>query len=187
MAHGRGARDGSRCGAICCPTARASARSPARGLDERWANEVDLACGVHVTAQGLLMYLARGEVDALLELCARRLPRQMLIFDAVPTWCSFVATGGIGRKAAIGARVDVGRGSRRVGTPCAPPGRRPAHRAACPEGRRAALRRRAAGAGPAPRAAPPTPPLPVLVARLAAAPSPSWATASASAARDHVR
>jgi hypothetical protein len=50
MAHGRGARDGSRCGAICCPTARASARSPARGLDERWANEVDLACGVHVTA-----------------------------------------------------------------------------------------------------------------------------------------
>jgi len=55
-------------------------------LDRRWLDEVDPSRGVLVTAQGLLMYLARADVDALLTSCAQRLPAAHLVFDAIPRW-----------------------------------------------------------------------------------------------------
>jgi O-methyltransferase involved in polyketide biosynthesis len=54
-------------------------------LDERWLAEVDTAGPVLVTAQGLLMYLARDEVHRLLTTCATRIPAGGIVFDAVST------------------------------------------------------------------------------------------------------
>jgi O-methyltransferase involved in polyketide biosynthesis len=59
---------------------------PASALDARWAEEVDASNGVLVTAQGLLMYLQRDEVDTLVALCAGYFPDGALLFDAVPAW-----------------------------------------------------------------------------------------------------
>lgn len=59
---------------------------PASALDPRWAEEVDASNGVLITAQGLLMYLQREEVDTLVSLCAGYFPDGALLFDAVPTW-----------------------------------------------------------------------------------------------------
>ena len=39
-----------------------------------------------VTAQGLLMYLAPGEVRELITICADRFRPGALVFDAVPRW-----------------------------------------------------------------------------------------------------
>jgi len=52
-------------------------------LDERWLDEVDTAGPVLVTAQGLLMYLARDEVHRLLTVCATRVSAGGIVFDAV--------------------------------------------------------------------------------------------------------
>jgi O-methyltransferase involved in polyketide biosynthesis len=52
-------------------------------LDERWLDEVDTTAPVLVTAQGLLMYLARDEVHRLLATCAARIPAGGIVFDAV--------------------------------------------------------------------------------------------------------
>ena len=52
-------------------------------LDGRWLGEVDAANPVLVTAQGLLMYLARDEVHHLLTACAARIPAGGIVFDAV--------------------------------------------------------------------------------------------------------
>jgi len=52
-------------------------------LDERWLDEVDTAAPVLVTAQGLLMYLARDDVHRLLTMCAARIAAGGLVFDAV--------------------------------------------------------------------------------------------------------
>jgi O-methyltransferase involved in polyketide biosynthesis len=57
-------------------------------LDERWIDEVDLARGVLVTAQGLLMYLPPDDVRRLIATCAERLAGGALVFDAVPRWLS---------------------------------------------------------------------------------------------------
>jgi O-methyltransferase involved in polyketide biosynthesis len=57
-------------------------------LDERWIDEVDVARGVLVTAQGLLMYLPPDDVRRLIATCAERLPGGALVFDAVPRWLS---------------------------------------------------------------------------------------------------
>lgn len=54
-------------------------------LDERWLAEVDAAGPVLVTAQGLLMYLARDEVHRLLTICATGIPAGGIVFDAVST------------------------------------------------------------------------------------------------------
>jgi O-methyltransferase involved in polyketide biosynthesis len=51
--------------------------------DERWVDEVDTAAPVLVTAQGLLMYLARTEVHRLLATCAARIRAGGIVFDAV--------------------------------------------------------------------------------------------------------
>lgn len=51
--------------------------------DERWMDEVDTSAPVLVTAQGLLMYLTRGEVHRLLATCAARIRAGGIVFDAV--------------------------------------------------------------------------------------------------------
>jgi O-methyltransferase involved in polyketide biosynthesis len=52
-----------------------------------WLDAVGPTSGVLVTAQGLLMYLERGQVHELLDGCASRLAAGLL-FDAVPRWLS---------------------------------------------------------------------------------------------------
>jgi O-methyltransferase involved in polyketide biosynthesis len=56
-------------------------------LDPRWMDEVgpaDLARGVLVTAQGLLMYLPEAEAKGLIAACAARFPGGWFLFDALP-------------------------------------------------------------------------------------------------------
>ncbi|WP_328914704.1 MULTISPECIES: class I SAM-dependent methyltransferase [unclassified Streptomyces] len=56
-------------------------------LDRRWMDEIsgaDLARGVLVTAQGLLMYLPEQEVKELIAACAERFPGGGFLFDALP-------------------------------------------------------------------------------------------------------
>jgi len=55
-------------------------------LDESWADEVDTAAGVLVTAQGLLMYFAPDDARGLLSTCAERFRGGGLVFDVVPRW-----------------------------------------------------------------------------------------------------
>ncbi|HEU4658022.1 MAG TPA: class I SAM-dependent methyltransferase [Capillimicrobium sp.] len=62
--------------------------------DERWIDEVDPSDGVLVTAQGLLMYLRREEVDGIVRACARRLPGATLVFDTAPRWFALLAQRG---------------------------------------------------------------------------------------------
>jgi O-methyltransferase involved in polyketide biosynthesis len=56
-------------------------------LDLRWMAEVgaeDLARGVLITAQGLLMYLPEAEARGLIAACAERFPGGWFLFDALP-------------------------------------------------------------------------------------------------------
>jgi O-methyltransferase involved in polyketide biosynthesis len=53
-----------------------------------WLEAVDTAKDVLVTAQGLLMYLERGQVHELIDECAGRFDDGALLFDAVPRWLS---------------------------------------------------------------------------------------------------
>ncbi|WP_255950921.1 class I SAM-dependent methyltransferase [Streptomyces odontomachi] len=57
-------------------------------LDLSWADAVDPARGVLITAQGLLMYFQPAEVRELIAGCAERFPGAALVFDAVPKWFS---------------------------------------------------------------------------------------------------
>jgi O-methyltransferase involved in polyketide biosynthesis len=57
-------------------------------LDEAWMDEVDVAAGVLITAQGLLMYLQPDESRGLIARCARRFPGAEMVFDAAPRWFS---------------------------------------------------------------------------------------------------
>src|SRR5450631_608520 len=61
-------------------------------LDDAWMANVDPAAGVLITAQGLLMYLPRPDVHALLTRCARRFPGAGMVFDGVPRWTSAVTS-----------------------------------------------------------------------------------------------
>jgi len=66
------------------PRRRTLARS---ALDLRWADALDpgdLAKGVLVTAQGLLMYLAEADARGLIAACAERFPGGWFLFDALP-------------------------------------------------------------------------------------------------------
>ncbi len=66
------------------PRRRTLARS---ALDRRWMDEVgpeDVARGVLVTAQGLLMYLPEEEAKGLIAACAERFPGGWFLFDALP-------------------------------------------------------------------------------------------------------
>jgi O-methyltransferase involved in polyketide biosynthesis len=59
----------------------------ASALDPGWMDEVsasDVAKGVLVTAQGVLMYLPGPEVKRLIAACAERFPGGWLLFDALP-------------------------------------------------------------------------------------------------------
>lgn len=53
------------------PAAPRLAQLACSALDERWMDAVDGSRGLLITAQGLLMYLPRVEVDALIAGCAR--------------------------------------------------------------------------------------------------------------------
>jgi O-methyltransferase involved in polyketide biosynthesis len=55
-------------------------------LDHAWTSAVPSGADVLVTAQGLLMYLAPGEVRELITCCADRFRTGALLFDAVPRW-----------------------------------------------------------------------------------------------------
>ncbi len=61
-------------------------------LSGSWMDEVEPSPGILITAQGLLMYLARKQVHDLLIRCARRFPGAELAFDGVPRWTSRVTT-----------------------------------------------------------------------------------------------
>lgn len=61
-------------------------------LDAGWLDTVDASRGVLFTAQGLFMYLERGQVHRLIARLARRFPGAELVFDGVPRWTSAVTT-----------------------------------------------------------------------------------------------
>jgi O-methyltransferase involved in polyketide biosynthesis len=63
--------------------------------DERWLEEVDAARGALVTAQGLLMYLQRDEIDALFRAIGARLPGATVVFDTAPRWFATLARRGL--------------------------------------------------------------------------------------------
>jgi O-methyltransferase involved in polyketide biosynthesis len=66
------------------PRRRTTARS---ALDLGWMDEIsedDVAKGVLVTAQGLLMYLPEREVKGLIAACAERFPGGWFLFDVLP-------------------------------------------------------------------------------------------------------
>ncbi|WP_051951171.1 class I SAM-dependent methyltransferase [Actinacidiphila yeochonensis] len=66
------------------PRRRTLARS---ALDLRWADAIDpadLAKGVLITAQGLLMYLPEARAKELIAACAERFPGGWFLFDALP-------------------------------------------------------------------------------------------------------
>ena len=53
-------------------------------LDYSWMDQVDDSGGVLITAEGLLQYLDREAVFALVTACAQRFPGGRMIFDSVP-------------------------------------------------------------------------------------------------------
>jgi O-methyltransferase involved in polyketide biosynthesis len=57
-------------------------------LDKEWLDAVDASHGVLFSAQGLLMYLERGQVHRLVARLARRFPGAELVFDGVPRWAT---------------------------------------------------------------------------------------------------
>jgi O-methyltransferase involved in polyketide biosynthesis len=72
------------------PRRRVIARS---ALDLTWLDEI-AGLDVMVTAQGLLMYLARDDADGLIRAIASRLPGGAMVFDTVPFWASKATTAG---------------------------------------------------------------------------------------------
>jgi O-methyltransferase involved in polyketide biosynthesis len=62
-------------------------------LELSWLDEV-AGPDVMVTAQGLLMYLARDDADTLIRAIAERLPGGAMVFDTVPFWASKATTAG---------------------------------------------------------------------------------------------
>jgi O-methyltransferase involved in polyketide biosynthesis len=65
----------------------------ASALDFAWLDEV-AGPDVMVTAQGLLMYFARDDADALITRVAEALPGGAMVFDTVPFWASKATTSG---------------------------------------------------------------------------------------------
>jgi O-methyltransferase involved in polyketide biosynthesis len=65
------------------PRISASAQS---ALDYSWMDEVDATHGGFITAEGLLMYLDRDQVIALITECAQRFPGGQMMFDLPPRW-----------------------------------------------------------------------------------------------------
>ncbi|EID13103.1 class I SAM-dependent methyltransferase [Mycolicibacterium phlei] len=73
-------------------------------LDYSWADEVDTAHGVFITAEGLLMYLQPHEALGLIAECAARFPGGRMMFDLAPMWFAKLATSGLMRPS-LGYRV----------------------------------------------------------------------------------
>jgi O-methyltransferase involved in polyketide biosynthesis len=65
-------------------------------LDQGWLDALGEAPGdrVIVVAQGLLMYLPPGHVEALISRCAVRFPGGVMVFDTVPKWFARLARAG---------------------------------------------------------------------------------------------
>jgi O-methyltransferase involved in polyketide biosynthesis len=84
-------------------------------LDLTWRDEVDVARGVLITAQGLLMYLRPEEVWELIAACAERFRGGALVFDAVPEWFSARTVSGRMRTAGLQRARDA-EGSGRGGS-----------------------------------------------------------------------
>jgi len=74
------------------PRRRTLARS---ATDHRWMDAVDAERGVLITAQGLLMYLERRDVHALIAACAARFPGAAMVFDTAPLWFAQLARRGL--------------------------------------------------------------------------------------------
>lgn len=64
-------------------------------LDLRWADEVDAARPVFVTAAGLLMYFRPDEVRRLVASVCERFPTAEMAFDVVPRWFSRATLKGL--------------------------------------------------------------------------------------------
>lgn len=86
-------------------------------LDDAWMDEADDSRGVLITAQGLLMYLQRADVHALLTRCARRFPGAEFVFDGVPRWTTAVTARNAqrGTDPSVGGRTP--RGTTRPSNP----------------------------------------------------------------------
>jgi O-methyltransferase involved in polyketide biosynthesis len=57
-------------------------------LDRTWFDEVPAGRPLYITAQGLLMYLAAGQVRTLFQDLAARFPGAWFAFDTIPRWLS---------------------------------------------------------------------------------------------------
>ncbi|CAO5244390.1 class I SAM-dependent methyltransferase [Frankia sp. AgKG'84/4] len=57
---------------------------PASALDHSWMDAPDPGHGVFISAEGLFMYLERGQVMNLIAECAARFPGGQLFFDSIP-------------------------------------------------------------------------------------------------------
>jgi O-methyltransferase involved in polyketide biosynthesis len=57
-------------------------------LDRSWMDRIDTTHGVFVTAEGLLMYLARADALGLIADCAAKFPGGRMVFDTIPRWVS---------------------------------------------------------------------------------------------------
>lgn len=64
-------------------------------LDYSWMDEVDTSFGVHITAEGLLMYLQPDDAMGLIAECAKRFPDGQLVFDLPPVLLKKVAPKGL--------------------------------------------------------------------------------------------
>jgi O-methyltransferase involved in polyketide biosynthesis len=67
-------------------------------LDLRWADEVESASPILITAQGLLPYFEPHEVHELIRAMAARLPGSSFVFDVVPVRMLEVVRGMSGRE-----------------------------------------------------------------------------------------
>lgn len=64
-------------------------------LDFDWMDSVDVADGVFITAEGLLMYLEPEQAMGLIAQCAKRFPGGKMVFDLPPAWVSRVSRRGM--------------------------------------------------------------------------------------------
>jgi len=67
----------------------------ASAIDHAWTSAVPSGVDVLVTAQGLLMYLAPGEVRELITFCADTFRSGAFVLDAVPRWLVERGRGGL--------------------------------------------------------------------------------------------
>jgi O-methyltransferase involved in polyketide biosynthesis len=76
------------------PSARVSVCAQS-ALDYSWMDSVDVADGIFVTAEGLLMYLQPKQSLALIAQCAKRFAGGRMLFDLPPAWVSKVSKSGV--------------------------------------------------------------------------------------------